>query len=168
MSEGKEEEVARKTAYMREYRAKNAEKMKAYDRVRSASKKKKDSERQYRIKNPDTIKAINQRCAEKRRQDPVRELEFRWKTHLHGCRGKDRINELSQDDHASLVSSSCWYCNDQGSPYIGIDRVDSEFGYIQGNVVPCCHSCNKMKMDMPQADFIEQVRKIAENVLMMK
>ena len=44
--------------------------------------------------------------------------------------------------------------------YNGIDRVDSDGGYVTGNVVPCCWPCNRMKMDMVHADFLRHVGKI--------
>ena len=44
----------------------------------------------------------------------------------------------------------------------GIDRINSSLGYVDGNVVPCCGTCNKMKMAMDESDFKMQVLKIAK------
>lgn len=37
----------------------------------------------------------------------------------------------------------------------GIDRIDSNDGYVQGNVVPCCKYCNMAKMDRTQDEFLK-------------
>lgn len=42
----------------------------------------------------------------------------------------------------------------------GIDRIDSSVGYIDHNCVPCCSTCNMMKMTLTGIEFIEQVTKI--------
>lgn len=42
----------------------------------------------------------------------------------------------------------------------GIDRIDSTKGYIAGNVVPCCETCNVMKLDATATAFLLQVSKI--------
>jgi hypothetical protein len=44
--------------------------------------------------------------------------------------------------------------------YNGIDRVDSSMGYVAGNVVPCCSTCNRMKLDHSYDDFIAHIKKI--------
>lgn len=35
----------------------------------------------------------------------------------------------------------------------GIDRIDSSKGYEEGNVVTCCETCNKAKLEMSVEDF---------------
>lgn len=45
--------------------------------------------------------------------------------------------------------------------YNGIDRKDSSKSYIEGNMVPCCWDCNRMKGDMAQDKFIEHIKRIA-------
>jgi hypothetical protein len=42
----------------------------------------------------------------------------------------------------------------------GIDRVDSDVCYIEHNCVPCCSTCNMMKMTLTGIEFLEQVTKI--------
>lgn len=37
--------------------------------------------------------------------------------------------------------------------YNGLDREDSEKGYIFGNVVPCCYACNLAKSDHTEVEF---------------
>ena len=42
----------------------------------------------------------------------------------------------------------------------GIDCIDSSKGYVEGNVVPCCKSCNEMKSSKSSEDFLRQVEAI--------
>ena len=42
--------------------------------------------------------------------------------------------------------------------YSGLDRVDNSIGYILENVVPCCVTCNSMKMAMSYNEFITHLR----------
>jgi len=44
----------------------------------------------------------------------------------------------------------------------GIDRVHNDYGYIPGNVVPCCTICNRMKMDHSKKEFLQHVKRICE------
>lgn len=45
----------------------------------------------------------------------------------------------------------------------GIDRLDSSIGYISGNCVACCSSCNYGKRDKSATDYIEHCRLVADN-----
>ena len=42
----------------------------------------------------------------------------------------------------------------------GIDRIDSNIGYIKENCVSCCWTCNKMKNNFSQKEFLEKINKI--------
>lgn len=63
--------------------------------------------------------------------------------------------KLTVKQFGTITSSSCYYCGkkpasihkkrDKEYIYNGIDRVDNSKGYIVGNVVPCCCSCNRIK-----------------------
>lgn len=88
---------------------------------------------------------------------------------------------LTKDEFAKLTKDACFYCrslpsssivnygphmkdrNIEHSKYIfnGIDRIDSSIGYIHGNVVTCCKTCNLMKGTLSKRDFIEQCKKIS-------
>lgn len=79
---------------------------------------------------------------------------------------------LSNVDFDHLTSKKCHYCgcapsNCTNKPthngdfiYNGIDRVADEVGYILGNCVPCCRTCNFMKNSMGQHLFLEQIERI--------
>lgn len=57
---------------------------------------------------------------------------------------------------------SCHYCGDNIKT-VGIDRIDSDVGYVIDNCVSCCSTCNYMKRNLSQPDFLEQCKKIIEH-----
>ncbi len=63
----------------------------------------------------------------------------------------------------ALWNKPCYYCGSHIQS-VGIDRIDSLKSYEIGNVVPCCHVCNSMKMALSQSVFIEQCKKIANKL----
>jgi hypothetical protein len=62
------------------------------------------------------------------------------------------IFTITEKQFESLVKSDCAYCGLKGG---GIDRVDSQLGYIISNCVPCCRYCNSSKRDLTLIRFIE-------------
>ena len=56
------------------------------------------------------------------------------------------------------------YKERDGVKYNGVDRINSSDGYIADNCVPCCETCNRMKMDHDLHDFLEHVKKIVIHV----
>lgn len=81
--------------------------------------------------------------------------------------------ELSPESFFALVSADCAYCgsppnlfrkpNSQvngGFMYTGVDRVENDKGYIEGNVVSCCWVCNRAKGQMTTAEFMTWVDRI--------
>lgn len=83
------------------------------------------------------------------------------------------------EDFLKLTKLNCYYCEsppynkhkisskdkewEKLNTYIynGLDRIDSDLGYVINNVVPCCKICNTAKMDHPQDQFIEWLNRIA-------
>lgn len=80
--------------------------------------------------------------------------------------------ELSLNEFVEVCSKDCEYCGSAPSKligncyksgpftYNGIDRVDSHLGYIVKNCVPCCTTCNRMKMKLTLDKFICCIKKI--------
>ncbi len=86
---------------------------------------------------------------------------------------------LSYEDFIKLIYLPCNYCGRESTntardykdrqgnylsdvtvEYNGIDRIDSNKGYIKGNVTTCCKFCNRMKMDHSTEFFKEQIARI--------
>ena len=69
---------------------------------------------------------------------------------------------LNKTAFRNLVLKSCNYCGRESKvPYVnGIDRVDSEVGYIAGNCVPSCGVCNTAKFTMSKEEFFDHIVRI--------
>jgi hypothetical protein len=85
--------------------------------------------------------------------------------------------DLSFEDWCEIIQKDCYFCGSKpilkegkihkktGTqvPINGIDRIDSEKGYVKYNVRCSCSKCNYMKHRMTDEEFIEQVKKIWNN-----
>lgn len=81
---------------------------------------------------------------------------------------------LSEVRFQELTRQSCHYCGTAPSQvigqkncnglylYNGVDRVSSEEGYVEGNVVPCCKACNQAKGKYTQAEFETWLDRVVE------
>lgn len=96
---------------------------------------------------------------------------------------RDLVFELSEAKFKELCLGNCFYCfkkptnilsgygklsprGEEGKIiYNGVDRIDSNIGYIENNCRSCCKNCNTLKSNMSEADFAEQVRKIYEHFI---
>lgn len=72
---------------------------------------------------------------------------------------------MSKEAFETLRSQPCHYCH---RPYTsqhknGVDRVNNEQGYVEGNCVSCCGECNQMKGDMSIEDFVNTCRRVSEH-----
>lgn len=94
------------------------------------------------------------------------------KRYVH--QAKVRGHEWLLEDHTFewLIGEPCAYCGDLASniarfrggelAYNGIDRVENGFGYIPGNVVPCCRRCNRSKETGTLKEFVDWAKRIVE------
>lgn len=76
-----------------------------------------------------------------------RSLSSRYSTLKSKARQRGLICTLSYDEYQEIIlDARCLYCQ-AILPEVGygLDRIDSAKGYVQGNVVPCCTSCNRIK-----------------------
>ena len=83
------------------------------------------------------------------------------------ARRAGRYWRLPRREFNRLVFQPCCYCGVTGTNhkkssrkdglgsfyYNGLDRVNSQKGYVVGNVSPCCKVCNRAKSDMTLYDF---------------
>ena len=79
--------------------------------------------------------------------------------------------ELTRENVQQLVTSNCSYCGCKPNIminhprgdllHLGIDRIDSSKGYVEDNVVPCCGTCNVMKMAMSREEFLNHNERIS-------
>lgn len=98
-------------------------------------------------------------------------------SYMHSALKRNIFWDLTPEQFSELIKQNCTYCNGAPRTYTkksrkgkgrplkitanGIDRIDSKIGYTLSNVVPCCTTCNRMKMALPVSEFLEQCHKIS-------
>jgi len=108
------------------------------------------------------------------------EASFRSKVSNYKSNAKIRnINwELTYDEAIKLLKSNCHYCGRKPNhqynlyngrrkylnnidkyeiKYSGIDRINSNLGYVKNNVVSCCIICNLGKNNLEYDEFISWI-----------
>lgn len=105
------------------------------------------------------------------------------------------VFELTDERIEQLCSSACSYCGIAPQPWEGakrqyvasslskkctpdmefaetkiihingLDRIDSNLGYTETNVAPCCETCNKAKLAMPLDVFKQWVTKVYNHLV---
>lgn len=98
------------------------------------------------------------RCQSKRRAL----LENRFKECKRNARRRGYDFGLSFEKFDECTQQSCYLCGGfaDNKSYNGIDRIDSNLGYLSINVRPCCWKCNNMKSDYSLEDFLSHIGKI--------
>lgn len=89
-----------------------------------------------------------------------RQVEDKAKNYRYRSKNRGFENSITTEEFARMAMSPCSYCG--GTGVNGVDRVDNDKGYVDGNCVPCCSTCNYMKRTMTEGDFIAHVSKIVE------
>ena len=97
---------------------------------------------------------VCRRC--KRAQPHQRFSVLRCKARRKGWRW-----ELTKEQFMTFWQSPCHYCG-AAIDTVGLDRVDSNLGYITDNVAPCCQRCNFGKSNTPVEAFLERCRRISQ------
>ncbi len=100
-------------------------------------------------------------------------LYFAYKTYVTRARLKGLEFKISYDYFLEMSQKPCIYCGTEKSNvfelkrlafnykrYNGIDRVDSNLGYVPDNCVPCCKICNRAKSDLSMNDWREYISKV--------
>lgn len=93
---------------------------------------------------------------------------------------------ISIDTFRELTSSNCYYCGEEPLmiyqhqvrdvsektrlnsqyTYNSLDRIDSDKGYTEENVRPCCKMCNIMKLDHEERDFKDRIQLLYKNYVL--
>jgi hypothetical protein len=86
-----------------------------------------------------------------------------WRRLTSDARHRNLRVEISEFEYMQLIAANrCHWCKGELFLWGGywIDRRDSGAHYEAGNVVPCCHWCNRYKNDLPEklwASMIESL-----------
>jgi len=99
-------------------------------------------------------------------QERFANLQRHYNEYVRGSNKRHIEFELTIEEFDIIVNSPCRYCKH----YVeyesgGIDRINSDIGYINGNIVPCCESCNMMKGSKTQKEFLDCIHRINEHFI---
>jgi hypothetical protein len=73
---------------------------------------------------------------------------------------RNLVFDLTNEQFDSLIRQPCYLCGFLDAKLNGIDRVDSDEGYIIENCRGCCTSCNIMKLDFSLSTIYEKAAMI--------
>lgn len=113
-----------------------------------------------------------------------------YSCYRYNAKKKNFQFDLDKETFKKIVSQNCYYCGEKPkdyNPYIiknaeishvgvsrawikvnGVDRLDSNLGYIKENCITCCSVCNKMKLKYTVNFFIQHIFKIARHMVKQK
>ena len=80
---------------------------------------------------------------------------YRNNARLHG-----RIFEIQKDVFCEMINKNCFYCGVEPLPRNGLDRKDNNSGYTMDNVVTCCETCNRAKLQMSENEFLNWIERV--------
>lgn len=103
-------------------------------------------------------------------KDKIRCLKRLWSIFKSSSKKRGIKVGIDFESYSNLVQSRCGYCGSHPSnllkysglefKYNGLDRMNSEVGYLKENLIPSCRFCNSLKGSMPWpywADFINSI-----------
>jgi hypothetical protein len=112
-----------------------------------------ENAKQWRDNNPEKV-AINN-------LNKINSVELQYGVYCRSARDKNLDFKLSLTDFTILTEQSCYYCGIvQERGFNGIDRMNSEVGYVTDNCVSCCQMCNYMKASLSVDAFLGRVEHI--------
>jgi hypothetical protein len=87
----------------------------------------------------------------------------RYSQYLKRAKTKGWEFDLTEEEFKQMCTSPCHYCQRTitKSNTSGIDRIDSNIGYVYGNLAPCCSECNASKGTLTRDHFLETCRRVA-------
>lgn len=88
--------------------------------------------------------------------------ESAYKVCKRSAANRNHSFELTLGEYKWLVSYPCMMCGEADEP-IGVDRVDSNYGYRFDNVQPMCWTCNDMKRVKTEEEFDNHIIKIIKH-----
>lgn len=144
-----------KAATDKKYAQENKDKILQYQKEYREEHKLSNAEyqKQYRMKNKDKL------------DEYKKAPHTRYKNYQRNAKSKNRNFDLSEEDFIEITQLPCIYCGDysdiyENEPFNGVDRIDSNLGYSIDNCVPCCTTCNRMKLDLDVNGWIGKMKQI--------
>jgi len=90
-------------------------------------------------------------------------IKFNFSSMKASSKARHILFDLTLEEYYPLALLPCFYCGDDLPRFGGgLDRIDSNKGYILINVIPCCSYCNFGKNNQTQEDFLARCIRIAD------
>lgn len=95
-------------------------------------------------------------------------LKERYDFYKNNAKRRNLDFDLSIEQFDIITQQECIYCGGYSGKYnnnsfSGIDRVDSNKGYVEDNIVPCCDVCNKMKGVLTVSQWLNHIQSILDH-----
>lgn len=101
-------------------------------------------------------------------------INMLYSQYKHKSKKRGYTFSLTVDEFRYIIEQPCYLCNsmatntfvlpDRGEyHYNGVDRIDNNQGYSVANCAACCGTCNKMKLDLSIAEFLQKIELIHQN-----
>ena len=128
-----------------------------YDRVwaKNHSRQLREFNKQYRLSNVEKIRA--------KKAVYNSTTGGRYRLLVAEAKKRELYCDLPFVEYCELVKQLCFYC--EGSLPVtgtGLDRIDSDLGYVSGNVRPCCRQCNVAKNGYTEIEFKEWLGRVTK------
>ena len=118
----------------------------------------------YLNKNSENAKQWRENNPEKNKENNKSRLEnikIHYSNYIRCAGDKNLDFEISQEEFNKIVNEPCHYCNIiQERGFNGVDRLDSNTGYVIDNCVSCCKTCNYMKCSLSADVFLKRIEHI--------
>ncbi len=89
-------------------------------------------------------------------------MAYRYNEYRYNAKVRTIPFELTLEEFKWVISFPCSSCG-ESSELIGVDRIDSNYGYSFGNCQSMCGACNYMKSDYSEEEFDQQIIKIIQH-----
>ena len=85
----------------------------------------------------------------------------------NGAKIRGLAMELSDETILQMFDQPCAYCGRLACEYDwnGIDRINSNLGYVIGNVVSACSLCNLGKRNLTHDEFISWIKAVYSHII---
>lgn len=111
-------------------------------------------------KYPSTINSTCLKCKQlSMKKSLVPGVAKKIRQYKHSAKKRGYEWSISDADAEALFVAPCEYCGQ--TELNGIDRVDNTIGYVEGNVVSCCSTCNYAKKDMTMDKWTAWLDRVA-------
>jgi hypothetical protein len=112
-----------------------------------------ENAKQWRENNPDKVAVSN--------QSRLENIKIHYSNYKRSANDKNLNFEISTEEFDKIIKAPCHYCGIiQERGFNGVDRVNSEVGYVTDNCVSACSMCNYMKASLSENAFLGRVEHI--------